>query len=96
MSAIRPLYDRVVIRRDKVEEVSEGGIVLPGGIEDEAGKATVVAVGQGKLLDDGTIRPMTVKEGDRVIVSKGTGAEVEFEGETLVILPEQDIVGVLS
>ena len=96
MSTIRPLYDRVVVRRDEVQEVSEGGIHIPGGVDDKPDKGTVVAVGQGKVMDDGTIRPPTVKEGDTVIVSKGTGTEIELDKETLLIVFEQDIVGVIS
>lgn len=96
MSTLRPLYDRVVIRRKEVEEVSKGGIVVPGGLDDKPDEGTVVSVGPGKVLEDGSIRPTTIKPGDKVIISKGTGMETELDGETLVIVNEEDVVGVLS
>ena len=95
MSTLRPLYDRVVIKRDEAATVSEGGIVIAGeGEQPDIG--TVLAAGQGKILEDGSVRPMSVKEGDRVVVAKGTGMETEYDGEPVVIVFEQDIVGVLS
>ena len=95
MSTLRPLFDRVIIKRDEAKETTDSGIVIAGGGEEPT-TGTVIAVGTGKVLEDGSIRPMSVKEGDRVIVADGTGLEQEHEGESLVIVFEQDIVGVLS
>jgi len=96
MSTIRPLYDRIAFIRDDVKEVSEGGILVPGGVDEEPDFGTVIAVGTGACLPDGTIRPMTVKPGDRIIVSKGTGSEVDLDGQKIVIVSEPEIVGVMS
>ena len=92
---IRPLKDQIAIRRDPRKQASEGGILLSPGATDKAETGTVVSTGAGKVLEDGTIRPMTVKAGDRVIFSEG-GSEITIGNETLVVLREQDIVGILT
>jgi len=87
---IRPLRDRVAVKKDAKEESSDSGIYL-GKDAEAPDVGTVVAVGDGKVLEDGTIQPMTIEVGDRVIIS--TGEEVTVDGEKLVILFEQDIIG---
>jgi chaperonin GroES len=96
MSTIRPLYDRIVIKRDEVETVSAGGIYVAGGLDDKPEMGTVIAAGPGGVLPDGTVRPTTVKPGDRVIVSKGTGAEISIDGEMVLVVSEPEIVGIVS
>lgn len=96
MNTIQPLYDRVAIKRDDVQEVSNGGIIVPGGVDEEPDMGTVIAVGTGGTLPNGTIRPTTVKPGDRIIISKGVGTEIDLNGEKIIIVSEPEIIGVIS
>ena len=92
---IRPLHDRVLIRRAEAEEKTAGGIVLPGAKEKpEIGE--VLAVGNGKLLESGHVRKLEVKVGDKVVFGKYSGSEVKVEGETLLMMREEDIMGVIE
>ena len=92
---IRPLHDRVLVRRAEAEEKSAGGIVLPGAKEKpEMGE--VLAVGNGKILEDGSVRKLDVKVGDKVVFGKYSGSEVKVDGETLLMMREEDIMGVVE
>jgi chaperonin GroES len=94
---IRPLHDRVVVRRKEEEEKTAGGIVLPGSAKEKPNQGEVVAVGNGRVLDNGEVRPVDVKVGDTVVFGKYAGSDtIEVEGEELVILSEGDIKAVLS
>lgn len=94
---IRPLHDRVVVRRKEEEEKSAGGIVLPGSAKEKPNQGEVVAVGNGRVLDSGEVRPVDVTVGDTVVFGKYAGSDtIEVEGEELVILSEGDIKAVLS
>ena len=93
---IRPLRDRVVVRRVKEEEKSKGGIIIPDSAKEKPIEALVVAVGNGKLLDDGSVRKLDVKAGDRVLFGKYSGTEVKIDGEEHLILREDDILGVVE
>ena len=94
---IRPLHDRVVVRRQEEEETSAGGIVLPGSAQEKPNQGEVVAVGKGKVLDNGEIRAVDVNVGDTVIFGKYAGSDtVEHEGEELVVLSESDIKAVIE
>jgi len=93
---IRPLYDRVVVKRWEEEKTSPGGIVIPDTAKEKPIKAEVIAVGNGKLLDDGELRPLSVKSGDKVLIGKYSGTEVKLDGVEYVILREDDIMGVLD
>ena len=94
---IRPLYDRVVVRRNEEEETSAGGIVLPGSAKEKPNQGEVVAVGEGKVLDNGDIRPLAVKVGDRVVFGQYAGSNtIEVDGEELIIMGESEIYGVIE
>lgn len=92
----RPLYDRVVVKRAEAEDRSSGGLFLPETAKEKPQTAEIVAVGEGKVLDDGTRRPMSVKAGDKVLLSKWAGDEVKVDGEELIILKEDDILAIVS
>jgi chaperonin GroES len=91
MAKLEPLGDRVVIKPTPKEEVSKGGIVLPDTAQEKPQEGTVIAVGPGKLSDDGKRVPMDTKEGDKVIYSKYAGTEFKLDDEDLVIMRESDI-----
>ena len=92
----RPLYDRVVVKRLDAEEKTTGGLFLPETAKEKPQTAQIVAVGDGKVLDGGARRPVSVKVGDRVLLSKWSGDEVKVDGEEVIILKEDDILAVLS
>ena len=94
---IRPLYDRVVVRRKEEEETSSGGIVLPGSAKEKPNQGEVVAVGDGKVLDNGELRALAVKVGDRVVFGQYAGSNtIEVDGEELIIMNESEIYGVID
>ena len=93
---IRPLQDRVVIRRMEEERTSSGGIVLPDSATEKPVQGEVVAVGNGKVLDSGESRPLDVKVGDRVLFGKYSGTEVKIKDEDLLVMREDDIMGVIE
>ena len=94
---IRPLHDRVIVRRKEEEETSAGGIVLPGSANEKPNQGEVVAVGNGKVLDSGEVRALDVKVGDVVVFGKYAGSDtIDVEGEELVILSESDIKAVID
>ena len=91
---IRPLSDRLVVRRTQEEEKTKGGIIIPDTAKEKPIEGLVVAVGAGKVLKDGKVRPVDVKMGDRILFGKYTGQEVKIDGEEHVLLREDDILGV--
>lgn len=93
---IRPLHDRVVIRRMEEERTSAGGIVIPDTATEKPVQGEVISVGKGKMLDSGEFRPLDVKAGDRVLFGKYSGTEVKVNGEDLLVMREEDIVGVIE
>jgi len=93
---IRPLQDRVVVRRVKEEDKTKGGIIIPDTAKEKPIEGLVVAVGNGKVQDDGKVRKLDVKEGDRILFGKYSGTEVKIEGEEHLILREDDILGVVE
>ncbi|MGH1370476.1 MAG: co-chaperone GroES [Cellvibrionaceae bacterium] len=94
---IRPLHDRVVVRRKEEETTSAGGIVLPGSAQEKPNQGEVVAVGNGRVLDSGEVRAVDVKVGDTVVFGKYAGSDtIEVNGEELVILSESDIKAVVE
>ena len=93
---IRPLHDRVVVRRTEEERTSAGGIVIPDNATEKPSRGEVVAVGQGKILDNGDQRGLTVKVGDSVLFGKYSGTEMKIDGEEVLILREDDILGILD
>jgi chaperonin GroES len=93
---IRPLQDRVLVRRVKEDEKTKGGLFIPDSAKEKPVEAMVLAVGNGKILEDGTVRKLDVKAGDRVLFGKYTGSEVKIDGEDALILREDDILGILE
>jgi chaperonin GroES len=93
---LKPLDDRVVVKQSEAEDKTAGGIILPDTAKEKPQLGKVVAVGPGKLLDDGKRGPMSVKKGDKVIYAKYIGSDVEINGEKHIILKESDILGVVD
>ena len=94
--AFRPLGDRVLVKRVKEEEKTKGGIIIPDTAKEKPQEAEVIAVGPGKLSDEGKRSPMDVKEGDRILVGKYSGSEIKIDGNDFVILREDEILGILE
>ncbi|MBV1885425.1 MAG: co-chaperone GroES [Gammaproteobacteria bacterium] len=93
---IRPLHDRVVVRREDEETKSAGGIVLPGSAAEKPSQGEVLAVGNGRLLDSGELRPLDLKVGDKVVFGQYGGNVVKVDGDELLVLSESEILGVLE
>lgn len=91
---IRPLYDRVIVRRLESEEKTKGGIIIPETAKEKPIEGQVIAVGTGKVLDDGATRPLVLKVGDRILLGKWAGTEVKIDGEEHVIMREDEILAV--
>jgi chaperonin GroES len=94
--SIRPLADRVLVRRVEVEDRSPGGIVLPDSAKEKPVMGVVVATGNGKVCDNGEVRPLTVKVDDKVLFGKYAGTEINHEGEDYLVMREDDIVGIVE
>jgi chaperonin GroES len=94
--AIRPLRDRVLVKRLESEEKTKGGIIIPDAAKEKPLEGKVVAAGSGKLLEDGKIRPLDLKVGDKILFGKYTGTEVKLDGEEMVILREDDVLAVIE
>ena len=92
----RPLHDRVVVRRIEAEEKTSGGIIIPDTAKEKPQEGEVVAVGPGTRAEDGTVIPLDVKSGDRILFGKWSGTEVRIDGEELLIMKEGDILGVIE
>jgi len=93
---IRPLQDRVIVKRVKEEEKTKGGIIIPDTAKEKPIEGEVIAVGNGKVQDDGKLRPLDVKVGDRVLFGKYTGSDVILDGEKRLVVREDDILGIIS
>ncbi len=93
---IRPLHDRVVVKRLEGEEKTAGGIVLPGTAQEKPQMGEVVAVGDGRALDNGEVRPLSVKKGDKVLFGKFAGTEIKLDGEELLVMREEDLFAIVD
>jgi len=93
---IRPLGDRILLKRVEEEEKSKGGIIIPDTAKEKPQEGKVIAVGKGKVLEDGKVMPLEVKAGDRVLFGKYAGTEVKIEGEEHLIVREDDILGIIE
>ena len=93
---IRPLQDRVIVKRLPEEDKTKGGIIIPDSAKEKPQQGEVVAVGKGKVADDGKLIKLDVKKGDRILFSKYGGAEVKIEGEEHLIMREDDILGIIE
>ena len=94
--SFRPLHDRVLIRRVGQEEKSRGGIIIPDTAQEKPMEGEIVAAGPGARGEDGTLQPLDVKTGDRVLFGKWSGTEIKLEGEELIIMKESDIMGIIT
>jgi chaperonin GroES len=93
---IRPLHDRVIIKRLDEDRTSPGGIIIPDTAAEKPVQGKVVAVGKGKILEDGQVRPLDVKVGDKILFGKYSGTEVKVDGEDLVVMREEDVMAVID
>jgi chaperonin GroES len=93
---LRPLHDRVIIKRLEAETKSAGGIVIPDSATEKPIKGEVVAVGNGKILEDGKVRPLAVKAGEKVLFGKYSGTEVKVDGQELLVMREEDLMAVIE
>ncbi|MCH8132584.1 MAG: co-chaperone GroES [Deltaproteobacteria bacterium] len=91
---IRPLQDRIIVKRIDEEETSKGGIIIPDSAKEKPSEGKVLAVGKGKVNEDGKVSPLDVKKGDRVLFSKYAGTEINIEGEEHLIIREDDVLGI--
>jgi len=97
MANVKPLRDRVLVRRiEEEEEKKVGGIIIPGSAKEKPQQAEVIAVGSGRILENGSTVPLTVKAGDKVLVGKWSGTDVKIDGEEYLILKEDEILGILG
>ena len=93
---IRPLHDRVVVKREEEETKTAGGIVLPGNAAEKPSRGKVIAVGNGKILDNGEVRGLDVKVGDQILFGKYSGSEVKVDDEDILVMREDDIMAVIE
>ena len=93
---LRPLHDRILVRRLEEAEQKRGGIIIPDTAKEKPQQATILAVGTGRVSDDGKVQPLDVKAGDKVVFGKYAGTEVKIDGEELLIIREDDVLGVLE
>jgi chaperonin GroES len=92
----RPLHDRLIVKRLEGEEKTKGGIIIPDTAKEKPQGAKVIAVGKGKITDDGKLQPMEVQKGDRVLVGKYSGSEIKIDGEEHLIIREDDVLAILE
>ncbi|MEZ4546878.1 MAG: co-chaperone GroES [Thermodesulfobacteriota bacterium] len=93
---VRPLHDKVLIQRLDSEETTKGGIIIPDSAKEKPQEGKVVAVGNGRFLEDGSIKPLEVKKGDKILFSKYGGTEISIDGESYLILSEEEILAVID
>ena len=93
---IRPLHDRVIVKRLEGESTSPGGIVIPDSAAEKPVQGKIMAVGKGKILEDGNVRPLDVKVGDKILFGKYSGTEVKIDGEELLVMREEDVMAVIE
>ncbi len=95
-TTVRPLHDRVIVRRLDEDTVSAGGIIIPDSAKEKPLEGEVIAAGKGKIMENGDVRPLDVKAGDKIIFSKYAGTEIKLDGEDFLIMTENDILGVIE
>lgn len=96
MAKVRPLHDRVLVRRLEEEKTSPGGIVIPDSATEKPVQGEVIAAGKGKILDSGEVRPLDVKKGDKILFGKYSGTEIKIGGEEYLVMREDDVMGVVE
>lgn len=93
---VRPLHDRLIVKRVAEEETTRGGIIIPESAKEKPIEGNVIAVGNGKVLDDASVRPLEVKAGDRVLFGKYSGTEIKLDGVEHLILREEEVLGIIE
>jgi len=93
---VRPLHDRVLVKRMNEEEKSKGGIIIPDTAKEKPAQGEIIAVGQGRVGEDGKVRPLDVKKGDKVLFGKYAGTEIKIDGDEFLMMREEDILGVIA
>jgi chaperonin GroES len=93
---VRPLHDRVLVKRMNEEEKSKGGIIIPDTAKEKPVQGEIIAVGQGRVTEDGKVRPLDVKKGDRILFGKYAGTEIKIDGDDFLMMREEDILGVFN
>ena len=93
---IRPLHDRVIVKRVEEEEKTKGGIIIPDTAKEKPVEGKVIAVGNGKLLDNGTLQPLEIKNGDKILFGKYAGTEINIDGEEHLIMREDDVIAIVE
>ncbi len=93
---LRPLHDRVIVKRLEEEEKTSGGIIIPDTAKEKPQQGKVIAVGKGKIMETGKVNPLTVKKGDRILFGKYAGTDIKIEGEEHLIMREDDILGIIK
>lgn len=94
--ALRPLFDRVLVQRLDSEKKTKGGIIIPDTAKEKPFEGKVIAVGNGKILEDGSLRKLDVKKGDRVLFAKYSGTEVKIDGEEMIVVREDDVLAIIE
>jgi chaperonin GroES len=94
-SKLTPLHDRILVRRVEEAETTRGGIIIPDSAKDKPQEGEVIAVGKGKISEEGKVRPLDLKEGDRILFGKYSGSEIKIDGEEFVIMREEEVLGIL-
>ena len=93
---IRPLYDRIIVKRVEAEEKTKGGLIIPDTAKEKPIEGEIIAVGNGKILDDGSVRGLEVKKGDRILFGKYSGTEIKLDGQEHLILREDEVLAVVE
>ncbi|HSZ62498.1 MAG TPA: co-chaperone GroES [Terriglobales bacterium] len=91
-----PLHDRILIRRVEEADTTRGGIIIPDSAKDKPQEGEVISVGKGKISEEGKVRPLDVKEGDRILFGKYSGTEIKIDGEDFIIMREEEVLGILT
>jgi chaperonin GroES len=96
MAKFRPLQDRMLVKREEEENKTKGGIIIPDSAKEKPLQGKVLSIGNGKVLEDGKVRPLDIKEGDTILFSKYAGTEIKIMGDDLLILREEDVLGIIE
>ena len=96
MAKFTPLHDRILVRRVEESETTRGGIIIPDSAKDKPQEGEVISVGKGKINEEGKVRPLDVKAGDRILFGKYSGTEIKLDGEEFVIMREEEVLGILT
>jgi chaperonin GroES len=96
MAKFNPLHDRILVRRIEEGETTRGGIIIPDSAKEKPQEGEVVSVGKGKINEDGKVRPLDVKDGDRILFGKYSGTEIKLDGEDFIIMREEEVLGILT